>query len=177
MEKSTGGKTSGTRRGTIPCSTIQVDILRHQRHSGYVFTIPTSGNILMRLLLWAYCCYLSSHTTRWIGCMPDEARDGPNVALKWQLEVKSHLLACLIVQNNHPTTRWIIAILVVSLPGFKLLSSIHPSLLSSHAIKDIYHWLGPILELFDWATALHSSPILPAMLIFNMKKLLACTTI
>ena len=26
-----------------------------------------------------------------------------NVALKWQLEVKSHLLACLIVQNNHPT--------------------------------------------------------------------------
>ena len=43
--KSTGGKTSGTRRGTIPCSTIQVDILRHQRHSGYVFTIPTSGNI------------------------------------------------------------------------------------------------------------------------------------
>ena len=45
MEKSTGGKTSGTRRGTIPCSTIQVDILRHQRHSGYVFTIPTSGNI------------------------------------------------------------------------------------------------------------------------------------
>ena len=50
-EKSTGGKTSGTRRGTIPCSTIQVDILRHRRHSGYVFTIPTSGNILMRLLL------------------------------------------------------------------------------------------------------------------------------
>ena len=36
MEKSTGGKTSGTRRGTIPCSTTQVDILRHQRHSGYV---------------------------------------------------------------------------------------------------------------------------------------------
>ena len=35
--------------------------------------------------------------------MPDEARDGRNVALKWQLEVKSHLLACLIVQNNHPT--------------------------------------------------------------------------
>ena len=29
MEKSTGGKTSGTRRGTILCSTIQVDILRH----------------------------------------------------------------------------------------------------------------------------------------------------
>ena len=24
-------------------------------------------------------------------------------ALKWQLEVKSHLLACLIVQDNHPT--------------------------------------------------------------------------
>ena len=23
----------------------EVDILRHQRHSGYVFTIPTSGNI------------------------------------------------------------------------------------------------------------------------------------
>ena len=45
MKKSTGGKTSGTRRGTIPCSTTQVDILRHQRHSGYVFTIPTSGNI------------------------------------------------------------------------------------------------------------------------------------
>ena len=36
-------------------------------------------------------------------CMPDEARDGWNVALKWQLEVKSHLLACLIIQNNHPT--------------------------------------------------------------------------
>ena len=35
--------------------------------------------------------------------MPDEARDGQNAALKWQLEVKSHLLACLIVQNNHPT--------------------------------------------------------------------------
>ena len=34
--------------------------------------------------------------------MPDEARDGRNVALKWQLEVKSHLLACLIIQNNHP---------------------------------------------------------------------------
>ena len=36
-------------------------------------------------------------------CMPDEARDGRNVALKWQLEVKSQLLACLIVQNNHPS--------------------------------------------------------------------------
>ena len=35
--------------------------------------------------------------------MPDEARDGRNIALKWKLEVKSHLLACLIVQNNHPT--------------------------------------------------------------------------
>ena len=33
MEKSTGGKTPGTRRGTIPCSTTQVDILQHQRHS------------------------------------------------------------------------------------------------------------------------------------------------
>ena len=30
-------------------------------------------------------------------CLPDEARDGWNIALKWQLEVKSHLLACLIV--------------------------------------------------------------------------------
>ena len=29
--KTTGGKTSGTRRGTIPCSTTQVDILWHQR--------------------------------------------------------------------------------------------------------------------------------------------------
>ena len=37
------------------------------------------------------------------GCMPDEACDGRNVALKWQLEVKSQLLACLIVQNNNPT--------------------------------------------------------------------------
>ena len=27
---------------------------------------------------------------------------GWNVALKWRLEVTSHLLACLIVQNNHP---------------------------------------------------------------------------
>ena len=35
--------------------------------------------------------------------MPDEARDGRNVALRGQLEVKSHLLVCLIVQNNHPT--------------------------------------------------------------------------
>ena len=43
MEKSTGGKTSGTRRGTIPCSTTQVDILWRQRRSGYA--IPTSGNI------------------------------------------------------------------------------------------------------------------------------------
>ena len=31
------------------------------------------------------------------------ARDGRNVALKWQLDVKSHLLPCLIIQNNHPT--------------------------------------------------------------------------
>ena len=36
-------------------------------------------------------------------CTPDEARDGLNVAFKWQLEVTSHMLACLIVQNNHPT--------------------------------------------------------------------------
>ena len=35
--------------------------------------------------------------------MPDETRDGRNVALTGQLEVKSHLLVCLIVQNNHPT--------------------------------------------------------------------------
>ena len=35
--------------------------------------------------------------------MSDEARDRRNVELKWQLEVTSHLLACLIVQNNHPT--------------------------------------------------------------------------
>ena len=34
----------------------------------------------------------------------NEARDERNVALKWQLEVTSHLLACLIVQNDHPTT-------------------------------------------------------------------------
>ena len=33
--------------------------------------------------------------------MPDEARDEWNVALKWQLEVTSHVLACVIVQNNH----------------------------------------------------------------------------
>ena len=30
-------------------------------------------------------------------------RTGWNVALKWRLEVTSHLLACLIVQDNHPT--------------------------------------------------------------------------
>ena len=28
---------------------------------------------------------------------------GWNVTLKWQLEVPSYLLVCLIVQNNHPT--------------------------------------------------------------------------
>ena len=50
-------------------------------------------NIIYKLLLFLFLC-----------CMPDKARDGGNVALKWQLEVKSHLLACLIVQNNHPTT-------------------------------------------------------------------------
>ena len=36
-------------------------------------------------------------------CMPDEAHDGQNVASMWQLEVKSHLLACFIVQSNHST--------------------------------------------------------------------------
>ena len=38
-----------------------------------------------------------------MGFVRHTARDGRNVALKWQLEVKSHLLACLIIQNNHPT--------------------------------------------------------------------------
>ena len=38
--------------------------------------------------------------------MPDEARDGRNVALKSQLEVTNHLFACLIVQNNHLTIRY-----------------------------------------------------------------------
>ena len=36
-------------------------------------------------------------------CMPDKAHEGWNIALKWQLEVKSHLFVCLIVHNNHPT--------------------------------------------------------------------------
>ena len=35
--------------------------------------------------------------------MCDEARDEWNVALNWHLEVTSHVLACVIVQNNHPT--------------------------------------------------------------------------
>ena len=69
MEKPTGEKTPGTRRGTIPCAPTEVNILWHpgarkgtipystthsfcgiifQRHYGYI-TIPTSGNILMQL--------------------------------------------------------------------------------------------------------------------------------
>ena len=35
-----------------------------------------------------------------LSCMPDEARDAQNVALKWQLEVTSHLLASSIIQNT-----------------------------------------------------------------------------
>ena len=73
MEKSTGRKTSGTRRG-IPFHAQQPRLTFSSvkdMHSGYVFTIPIFGNILMRLLLWAYCCYSSSYTTSWIfaiGC-------------------------------------------------------------------------------------------------------------
>ena len=36
-------------------------------------------------------------------CQALQQRDGQHIALKRQLEVTSHLLVCLIVQNKHPT--------------------------------------------------------------------------
>ena len=45
-EKSTGGKTSGTRRGTIPCSTTQVGILRHQAKTLWIRMYRMSINIM-----------------------------------------------------------------------------------------------------------------------------------
>ena len=57
------------------------------------------GLVYNKLPLFSFFC-----------CIPDEACDGQNVALKWQLEVTSHLLACLIVQNNHSTTDRVISL-------------------------------------------------------------------
>ena len=53
-----------------------------------------------------------------------------NVAMKWQLEVTSHLLACLVVQNNHPTTNFSMpntfhAILLIEFAAFYTDTSMH----------------------------------------------------
>ena len=70
-----------------------------------IFTAKPSAIVLFTCQPFPDGCaiYITGFIRHIVCSMPDEACDGRNVALKWQLEVKSHLLACLIVQNNHPT--------------------------------------------------------------------------
>ena len=80
-----------------PCWCTAMKVIRHAGVDSRMTILDDQARQQMTLhFQLSLQCSVSPITS----CMPDEAHDVRNTALKWQLEVKSHLLACLIVQNN-----------------------------------------------------------------------------
>ena len=84
----------------------------HESSPLFILTGQAYSALLYSTSLPAFRNYLHMKVIRHAGVdsrmiiLDDQARQKMTLHLEQlgQLEVKSHLLACLIVQNNHPTT-------------------------------------------------------------------------